>query len=790
METSISTAIQTLAEERRKLLEELPADPSGLAWCERHAAIADRAIQDVYREMCSEFGEEPQLSILATGGYGRRELSPYSDIDITVVPEDESSKELDGFIRKLFQNVHTAFETGLRLRVGYAYRLISDAPGLDAVTRTGLLDARLVAGSKSLTKRLADSLSLTMPVGEFLIAKIEEREDAFERHNETALVVEPNLKEGAGGLRSFHCANWLREAMGERPAKPSEAFDHVLLMRNLLHWKAGKFQDLLTRSRQAEIADILGIDMYEMMSGLAASGLELHEEFLRTKDKLHETRFEISKAVTALRGEARIKPHVDGGEAAVGIALATQLGLRIEESSTVPTEGVSGPAAIFAISKGEATLRNLDRCGLLQAILPELTECRTLMPRDTAHEYTVFEHTLRVVRNIENIDPATPLGQIKASLNDIGVLMLAVLLHDVGKRDLDAPHSEAGEVAAHEVCRRWGLGDDARKLVAWLVREHLSMARTVRLRDVSAPQTVEEFIEIVDDKEKLDLLTLLTYADIAAVSSSTWTPALESFLIELHTRASLRLSGDEAPELDTNAYRRVLLKELSGKDVDELEVQSFVESLPAHYLVSTDPETVRLHLRFANRARGGQPAVDVVQRLTLSATDVTVCALDRPGLLSQMLGVFYALDLTLVGLRACTTETQPAVALDVFTVSFGGRPIPAATVRQMVTAMEEVLGGKSVDDLMRSRGKDADLRQRLFQYAYVAGNPGIIEIRAPRGRGMAYRFSRLLAEQGWNVLAARVGQWAGNGAAAFYVTGPGHKALTQEQIDTALATLG
>ncbi len=790
MNDSLQSIISGFANQRRLMLESLPLRPSGSAWCDAHSTIADRVVEAVHSDLCAEFKEIPPIAILATGGYGRKELAPYSDIDITVVPEDESSREVDAFIRRLFQNIHSAFETDMRLRVGYAYRLISDAPGLDATTRTGLLDSRLIAGSRSLQKRLGDALAASMPVGEFLIAKIREREEAFARHNETPLVVEPNLKEGAGGLRCFHCANWMREAIGERPSGPTEAFEHVLTMRNLLHWRAEKDQNLLSRSRQAELADVLNRDMYEMMSDLADAGLILNGEYKRTREKLLESRFDLSAGVTAIRGEARIGPHADGGAAAVGIALATELGLRIEESEAVATEGVSGPAAMFAISKGEATLRNLDRCGLLVAILPELTACRTLMPRDTAHEYTVFEHTLRAVRNIERLEVDSVLGQIKAGLNELGVLYLAALLHDVGKVDHNRSHSEVGERIALEVCARWGLGDDARRLVAWLVREHLSMARTIRLRDVMNPQTIEEFLSIVVTQEHLDLLTLLTYADIAAVSDAAWTPALEAFLLELYSRTTERLAGDVRPQQDPSAYRRRLMKELKSQDVRDEDVQAFVESLPAHYLVSTDSETVRLHWRFANRAQQAHATIDLVHQPALSATNVTVCALDSPGLLSRMLGVFYALDLTLVGLRACTTETQPEVALDVFTVSFGGRPVPSATARQLVAEMESVLAGKSVNELMRRKGKDTEQRQRLFQYSYVEGNPGIIEIRAPRGRGMAFRFSRLLAEQGWNVLAARVGQWADMGAAAFYVTGPGHKPLGQEDIADVLSALG
>lgn len=783
MEVTDSTVREAMVE-RQHLLESLRAEPAGLAWCDRHSAMADRLIKQVF----NHFGGIHEVAVIATGGYGRRELSPYSDIDVTIVPGTDGSKEVDGFIRSLFQALHATFETGLKMHVGYAYRLVSDAPGLDATTRTGLLDMRLVVGSRTLFSQLGEALSSSLQVGEFVLEKIQERQAAFQRFHDTPLVVEPNLKEGAGGLRCFHCSNWLRAALGERSMKSGEAFDRVLQARNLLHMVAGKQSDVLTRGRQAELADLQSHDMYEMMSDLAVARMELHGEYVRTVERLLESRFELSPGVSAVRGEARIAPSSDGGDAAVGVGIATELGLRIEESEALPIASVTGPAAMYAISKGEATIRNLDRCGLLSSVLSELTGCRTLMPRDSAHEYTVFEHTLRVVRNLDQLRADAPLGEILASTTHREELTLAVLLHDVGKADDERPHSEVGEEIARDVGLRWGLADKSVSLVAWLVREHLTMARTIRLRDISSPQTIEEFAALVGDQERLDLLTLLTFADIAAVSDTAWTPSLEAFLLELHARTSERLSGGVSHGVDTGEKRTRLMRELKGENVSQREIEDFLKSLPTHYLASADYETVRVHLQISRRAAAGKPTVDLRPRADISASEITVSALDRPGLLSQMLGVLYALDLTLMAVRACTTESTPPVVLDVFTASFAGRPIPAATARLVETELSAVLEGRSVDDLLRKNGKDPEQRQRVFHHAFIPGDPAIIEIRAPRGRGMAYRLSRLLAEQGWNVLMARLSQWAGQGAAAFYVTGPGHAPLAAEAVERVLSS--
>jgi [protein-PII] uridylyltransferase len=223
------------------------------------------------------------------------------------------------------------------------------------------------------------------------------------------------------------------------------------------------------------------------------------------------------------------------------------------------------------------------------------------------------------------------------------------------------------------------------------------------------------------------------------------------------------------------------------KQEDESATQEFLNSLPAHYLTSTPPDVVRLHMEYARRAREGEPTVEAFHRLDLNATEVTVCTQDVPGLLSRLLGVFYALDLSVAGIRACTTTSDPPVALDVFTVSFGGRPVPTATANQLTqTIVDVVQNRRLVEDVLLQKGKDPSRKQNVFAYTYIEGAPGILEIRAPRGRGMPFRFSRLIARQGWNVLSARVGQWAGNATAAFYIIGHGGESVPRKDVISAL----
>ena len=788
MKEELAAAISGIAADRARLVEQLPCYETGLDWCQASSDLCDRAARLVFQEAVLLEPEAPPVALVATGGYGRRELAPYSDIDITLVPLEEGSPHLDGLVRRIYQDIHHAFGTIFRVDVGWAFRLIADAPGLDARTRTGLLDARLIAGSPDVLRKLDEALWESFPVGDFVLAKVEERQAMWRKYHDTPLVVEPHLKEGAGGLRSFQAANWIGVAVGERATRPTAEYDSVIRLRNLLHFVSRRHNDHLTRARQAEIGELLCLELHEVMEPAVRSMLALQHEYDRGLEALHETRYELSKGVQALRGEARVLPQADPGEAAVGVAIATRLGLRVPELSTSTVDSVVGPAALHAISTGEATLRNLDRCGLLERMLPELTRCRTLMPDDSIHAYTVFEHTLRVVRFLDGMEAGTFLGDLKGALRDDSLLYLAVLLHDVGKIDPSRAHSEVGAEIALMVCRRWGLSERDTEQVVWLLQEHLTMARFMRIRDVQNPATITEFASIVRDAERLNALTLLTWADVNAVAAGTWSSAQEAFLRELHDRTMGALEGESGEAPDPASYRQRLIRQLSKEDVDEGEVTAFVESLPAHYLTSATPEIARLHLRYFRKALGGEPTVEFNPQPEVGSTEVTVCTLDAPGLLFRMLGVLYALDLSIEGIRASTTRTEKAVALDVFTVSLGGKAVPPATCRQIGAAMVSVLREeRTVESLLIEKGKNPFMQQRVFSHAYIEGNPGVLEVRAAQGRGMAYRLSRRIASLGWNIVSARVGQWAGSSAAAFYILGRDLQPLARGEVEAGLS---
>lgn len=770
-------------------MAELLAHPSGRAWCRRHAAMADRALQDLHRELVEHFPRTPALSLVATGGYGRNELSPGSDVDLTIVPLDEAEPELDAAVRWLFRRIHETFETDLGLAVGYAYRLVSDVPGLDAVTRTALMDARLVAGPPEPFERLMEELWVAPPVGDFLLAKLQEREQEMARHNDTPLAVEPELKLGAGGLRCHCAANWIRRAIGKRPLASTSAYEHILMMRNLLHATAGKRVDFFSRPRQEQLSDLLQLDMFEMCGKLAEALEANHEDFTRAVQDIHRSRFSIAAGARAERGTLRIANDTPACQAALAVSMAVRLGMPVGNRRVRCSEVTNGPLAMAAVARGEPTLRALDRCGALEALLPELMRCRYLLPSDPSHSYTVFEHTLRAVRNLDQ--PAPYLEPLMAQIAQPSILYLATLLHDCGKAVRGAPHSQTGADLAAKLCQRWNLPSQTGETVEWLVREHLTMARFIQMRDVAHPKTAHEFAQRVQDVDRLRMLTVLTWADTDSVGPGTWSPVHEACLIELYekTLAVLESSrpGDLASAEDTAAVRRHLLRSADAGAVPEDVLNAFLDSLPAHYLLTTAPDVVQTHFHLAQAALSGEASIQIRTVTEARASELTVACPDSPGLLWRILAVLYASDLNLHALRACTTDGRVKVALDTFLVSFHERPLPLATANNVQRRLERVLGSEGeADRLLHETGKDALRRQEIFTYTYNEGSPGILDITAPQGKGMAYRLARMIAAQKWDILAARFGQWAGRGAAAFYITGADRHPISAEAVHQAL----
>jgi [protein-PII] uridylyltransferase len=787
--SEIAPALNKLKSERIELINSLCRLGGGISWCQRHTKIIDKAIITAFEHIFSTSATAEQVTIIATGGYGRREMAPYSDADIAIIPSFQLTNEIDKLVRDFFNLLNDTVQKHIGIEISYSYRPLSDIPAIDSITRSSLIDARYICGNVERFHVLTESIEKSHPKGEFLVSKIAERTQFLNNTHLTPLVSEPDVKQGAGGLRCFHTINWIRRTLGEIELKPTEEYENIISIRNLLQKFTGKKSDLLNRTRQSEIATLVSKSPVDIMKIVTSSMEAIHQQYRESLENIKYAKFVISSGVHSIQGEVRVEPGTDNGIASVGIALATNLDIIVPHfPAGTSTDLTDGSSLVHAVSTGLKTLRNLDHCGILAKALPEFEACRYLQSDDNVHTYTVYEHTLKVIEILDNESVNSWIFLIVNELSEKGILYLSALLHDIGKVDSTQPHSIVGEIYATLICKRMKLTPWQTNTITWLVKEHLTMSSVMRFRDLDQLETIAEFAKIVQTVERLNYLTALTYADIRAVSNTTWTIAQETFLRTLYDRTLSLLLSQEAPVADIALNRKQVLKMLSTSDITNEEAKMLLDQLPAYYLASTPLNLAKAHVTYVKKAKQNIHTIEINDRADLNATEFTICAQDRKALLSELLGVFYAYNLSVPSIRACTTLGENGIALDVITVSFAGGIVPPSTTKQVSKTIDDIITNRlSIEEVLFKKGKDFDRKADILSWTIREGTPTILEIKSSRGRGLPYRLSRWIALQNWGIVSARIGQWGDKASTTYYLES--EIPITSELVEKAVRSI-
>ena len=824
----------------------------GIALSREFSDLVDAALHRMFALACARSRVDPATfpaAIVATGGYGRRELAPYSDIDLTFIPLRDGDAATDRVIREMFRLVMEVFINGCGLEVGYAYRLLDDCGALDHQTACGLLDARLLAGSARLFIQFEYAYWIGFNPADFIFTKLREQAQRHEKWGPTPRVVEPHLKEGAGGLRDFHTAVWLTQARyqlapsrvrGERAfaalaqeagvspedaAKLAAAKERLFQIRNTLHAVAGRKRDELVITRQEAVAELLwepgaagGTADAPLIEGFMADLYERLALIHRVTRQIDRS-VERSRLILGIGLDCKRRQIVPANDALVSedpswllwaCELAQRYGLEVSEelerAAVALTEmnpvlsEEAGAAPIFTaiisqIGSIAPILQQMAELGILGWYLPEFAPLLNLIPYDSSHDLTVGQHSLEVVANIERLLTDAPTEEeaaMRRTLREMPhpeQLILAALLHDAGKAIAGRPHAETGEEMIETVCRRLRWSEEATGNVKFLVRQHLLMAETSRLRDLNLDGTIRDFVKIVDDAERLNMLYLLTYADTKAVGAGVWTLVKGRFLGELWQRASAALSENEPPAADeallTRARRR-LLKDLSLTNLPESEVAEHLQAMPAYYLLNQSLDTIALHVAYVQRAREGLPVVDFHEKRSASVTELTVVASDdpTPGLLAKIAGALFAADLNVHSAQVVTRVTaQDRIALDTLWVDYKGRPLAAGKQQEAARMLTAVLTGQAtVPELLEKQAqrrfskseKPAFTPQsvRLLAAHYeVADNLTVIELEMTEIRGAMYQVTEAFAKLGWDIQSAKISSWRSAARATFYIAG-------------------
>ena len=632
--------------------------------------IFDLTTARVFRQTNPTAGE--RISVVAVGGYGRGELAPYSDLDLLFLfPYKQTpwGEQVVEFILYLLWD--------LGLKVGHSTRSVDDCIRLsngDLTIRTALLEARYVWGDQELAKELRLRFQKEVVQGtgaDYIEAKLAERDQRHQRLGDSRYVVEPNIKDGKGGLRDLHTLFWISKYLYQvddiaelvekgiftaaEYRRFANAQSFLWTVRCHLHYLTGRPEERLTFDVQTELARRMnytdhagsrGIERFMKHYFLVAKDVgDLTRIFCAALEDQHKRRRRFSLLRFGLRKRQiegfaiegdRLNITTDDGFQKDPVKmlrlfhLAQERGLDIHPKALrlirrnlrlVDAKLRENPEAnqlfmemLTSEKDPETTLRRLNEAGVFGRFIPDFGRVVAQMQHDMYHVYTVDEHTIRAIGLLSKIEQGKladdhPLSnKIVHKILSRRVLYLAVFLHDIAK-GRGGDHSILGAKVAEKLGPRVGLTAAETETVAWLVRHHLAMSATAFKRDIADPKTVEDFVRLVQSPERLRLLLVLTVADIRAVGPNVWNGWKGQLLRELYFHAEEALSGGHATEGRERRIREIQAA-LHAK-LPDWPAEEFAAHVRRHYdsyWLANDVDALARHARLMRQAdRSSQP---------------------------------------------------------------------------------------------------------------------------------------------------------------------------------------
>ena len=774
---------QFISSSHAKIRQSHTTGASGTEVVHQLSNVMDSMVSALFNGIFREMGTSGQqltghLTLVAVGGYGRGELNPYSDVDIMFLHDGTVPAEaVENFAQKLLY-----FLWDLRLDVGYSVRTNADCIEMasqDTTIKTALIDSRFLAGHQPLFAALHKTVySQILPKAsdKFIKEKIAEMQRRREKYGDTIYLLEPNIKEGEGGLRDLQTALWVakvkykfgdsRELVIKGILSEAEmevyhsALDHLWRIRNELHFHAGRKTDQMNFDLQVHLASFLGyVDRGRVLAV---------EDFMRDYYR-HAARVEhFSSSLTSRciwRDEGALKilgyfvrrPVGDGcfvikGELIIpdetvidqnppilmrifelaqkhGVSLNIRVKWLIRRSLHLINDKFrrnrevnQSFMAILRSEKGMSdTLRLMHHLEFLNEYLPEFEHIYCKVQHDLYHIYTVDIHTLFAVEQLEKIlngqlKKELPLPcQVAQQIGKRELLILSVLFHDIGKGE-GGGHADKGADMVPTIARRMGLSKEDSERLEFLVRSHLIFAHIAQRRDLADERMIMQFAQQIGTSENLKMLFLLTIADVRAVGSDVWTTWKAMLFNELYEKAfNILERGDFKLEAGTERVRNVRRKvrEMVEYDIPASTAKEELRALPTRYLLSAPLQTIADHLRLLVQLNEKDLVMQLQHEQESGFSSFTICSFDTYGLFAKITGVMAANGINILGAQIFTGKNGKI--LDILQVnSAQGFLITDQNRWQKVEAdMTEVLHGTvQVSDLVNKRQRPTLLQAK------------------------------------------------------------------------------
>ncbi len=802
------------------------------------ARAADHLLKEAW-ERCVP--EDAPLALFAVGGYGRGELFPQSDIDLLVLADAETQQAQHPALARFFAML---WDAGLPL--SHAVRSASQCTDAasDQTVLTALMEWRPLQADVAAQAALVEAISpqKIWPPRDFFVAKREEQRMRHARFGDTSENLEPNLKDGPGGLRDLHTLGWMAlRTFGMRELEPLIGLSHLGSdeaaalarerralgrLRYGLHLVAGRPEERLRFDHQKTLAERLGfaddadsLGVEKMMQGFYRSAAivrrvgdrllqrfeeqfdgealpePLDEAFALRRGYLAARRADWPQAdpsqVFALFAMWAAHPEVRGLHSRTARALAESL-LKLPSFEDASAAQRDDFMALLRAPRAVETLTRMARLGVLGVWIPAFARVSGRMQFDLFHVYTVDQHTLMVLRNIAAFSSGRAderfsiAHEVWPRLRKPELLLLAGLFHDIAK-GRGGDHSELGAVDAREFCRAHGLSEGDTGLVAWLVEQHLRMSVTSQKQDISDPEVIHRFAALVGDRERLDYLYLLTCGDIAGTSPKLWNAWKDRLLADLYfaTRRVLREGLEhpidvEARVAEARESARALMR-LHGFDDTTIDRQ--FAAMPDEGFLRFRPEQLAWQAAALVDIHHGDTKVSV-RRIDddAGAMEVFVHTPDRKGLFAAILAT---LDRMGFGIHQARVLDGPAGTIfDTFEV------LPADSYAttdpaEVETGLRNALAG-SLEDVRTSR-RTVPRQLRHFSFAprmefgaTPDGRRTLLSLVAPDRPGLLSDVAQVLRAQGLNVHDARIATFGERAEDLFQITNADGQPLANE----------
>ncbi|HUA99012.1 MAG TPA: HD domain-containing protein [Terracidiphilus sp.] len=693
----------------------------GTAAIRRRSAVVDRIVIEMWRRAFSGLPAQ-NVCLLALGGYGRKDLFPYSDIDILFAFSDDRTEERAGeAVRAVIQAM---WDVGLR--ASPASRTVKEAARFDPDNlefTLATLDRRFLAGQFPLYQQihqvtlpgllLSEWNNVTQKLGELARAR-------HAKYGDTIFHLEPNLKECPGGLRDYHLAVWFallyhlketkewprqrgsvfQSARGDAEA----AFDFLAAARCFLHFRHGRDDNILDWQSQDEAASrSIGLEtrgtadpsywmrtyfrharvIYRraalLMENLPAPA-GFYRQFRKRRTPIAGTDFILDQ------GRIDVQPGAQFNDTSAILRIFSMMATHGYSLSQAAEDLITDALPVLAIHIPEGpylwnalrevligphaarALRTMHALGVLEMLIPEFHGIDALVIRDSYHRYTVDEHTFLAIDNVHSLrqprhDFEQRLAQLLPEIDRLDLFLLALLLHDTGKARRTGEHTTQSVELADSFLARLDFDAEERETVLKLIRMHLEMSQAMR-RDIFDHENVRAFAEKIGSPQLLKMLTLMTFADIKAVNPDALTPwkAENLWQFYMSTANFMDRSVDEVryhAAIDPTLLNRIRSM-VPQNQYDELK--QFLEGLPQRYLQTRLPEQIRHHFQMALNLDADPVQLDL--RPNRQLFDLTVITQDRSRLFADVAGVLAAWGMNIV--RAGAFSNEAGIIVDSF----------------------------------------------------------------------------------------------------------------------------